>query len=202
VRYFPVAGVVLRGTGRSDIQQVNSSVFRMIWNRWRQGLTYLVMSAFLAWHTLAMLIAPAPDQSLLVGTLRTVLQPYLTLFRLDNPWDFFAPVISGSQLRYSVEDAAGTRHDFTPTEPLSWFHPAYIWSRDWHYGIMDFPERYADRSGALLCQKHAALHPVSITFVEYDQGDFTAADLLNGKHPMDPEFVTVKTVKTVECAAP
>jgi len=87
----------------------------MIWNSWRQRLTYLVMSAFVAWHTLAMVIAPAPESSVLVGTLRAALQPYLTLFKLDNPWNFFAPVIGGTELHYSVEDAAGAHHNFTPT---------------------------------------------------------------------------------------
>jgi hypothetical protein len=174
----------------------------MIWNSWRTRLIYLVMSAFLAWHTLAMVIAPAPELSVLVATVRAALQPYLTLFRLDNPWNFFAPTIGGSQLRYTIEDAAGASHSFTPTEQLSWFHPAYIWSRDWHYSIIEHPELYADRAGALLCRKHAALHPVSITFVEYEQKEFTAADQASGKHPMDPEFVNVNTVKTVECPAP
>jgi len=164
-------------------------------------VTYLVMSAFVAWHTLAMVIAPAPESSVLVGTLRAVLQPYLTLFKLDNPWNFFAPVIGGTELRYSVEDAAGARHVFMPTEQASWFHPAYLWLRDWHYNIIDHPELFADRAGALLCHEHAALHPVSITFAEHEQGEFTAADLSNGKHPTDPEFITVRTVKTVECPA-
>jgi hypothetical protein len=174
----------------------------MIWNSWRSRLSYVVMSAFVAWHTLAMVIAPAPDASVLVGTLRAVLQPYLTLFRLDNPWNFFAPTIGAAQLRYSVEDAAGASHGFTPAEQLSWFDPAYIWIRDWHYGIIEFPQLYADRAGALLCRKHAALHPVSITFVQYEQQGFTAADRLSGKHPLDPEFVTVTTVMTVACPAP
>ena len=174
----------------------------MIWNSWRQRLTYLVMSAFVAWHTLAMVIAPAPDSSVLVRTLRAAVQPYLTFFRLDNPWNFFAPTIGGAQLRYSVEDAAGARHTFTPTEQLNWFHPDFIWFRDWHFAIMENPELYADRAGALLCRKHASLRPVSITFVQYEQRRFTAADQLSGKHPMDPEFVTVNTVKNVQCPAP
>lgn len=174
----------------------------MIWKRWRQRLTYLAMSAFVAWHTLAMVIAPAPDSGVLVQTSRAVLQPYLTLFRLDNPWNFFAPTIGGSQLRYSVKDAAGALHTYTPTEQLNWFRPEFIWFRDWHYAIIDNPELYADRAGALLCRKHASLRPVSITFMEYEEGSFTAADQLSGKHPMDPEFITVNTVKTVECPAP
>lgn len=174
----------------------------MIWNRWRQRVTYLVMSAFVAWHTLAMVIAPAPDSSVLVRTLRVALQPYLTFFRLDNPWNFFAPTIGGAQLRYSLEDAAGAHHTFTPTEQLNWFHPDFFWFRDWHFAIADYPELYADRAGALLCRKHASLHPVSITFVQYKQRSFTPADQLSGKHPMDPEFVSVNAVKTVQCPSP
>jgi hypothetical protein len=173
----------------------------MIWNRWGQRLTYLVMSAFVAWHTLAMVIAPAPDSSV-ARTARVALQDYLTLFRLDNPWNFFAPVISGSLLRYSVEDADGVSHTFTPTEQLNWFHPDYIWFRDWYDAIMDYPEVYADRNGALLCRKHALLRPVSITFLEYEQHDFTPADQLSGKHPMDPEFTNVNILTTVKCPAP
>src|SRR3984957_11861561 len=173
----------------------------MIWNSWRQRVTYLVMSAFVAWHTLAMVIAPAPESSVLVGTLRAVLQPYLTLFKLDNPWNFFAPVIGGTELHYSVEDAAGARHSFTPTEQASWFHPAYLWLRDWHYNIIDHPELFVDRAGAILCHEHAALHPVSITFVADEQWEFKPADLLSGKHPTDPEFIKERTVKTVECPA-
>jgi hypothetical protein len=182
--------------GRSTDQFIGLG---MIWNRWRQHLTYLVMSAFVAWHTLAMVIAPASSE--LVRTLRAALQPYLTLFRLDNPWNFFAPTIGGSQLRYTLEDGAGAHHAFTPTQRLSWFHPDYFWFRDWHYAIIDSPEFYADRAGALLCRKHASLHPVSITLVSYEQGSFTPADQLSGKHPMDPEFITVNIVKTVECPA-
>ena len=174
----------------------------MIWSSWRPRLTYLVMSAFVAWHTLAMVIAPAPDSSVLVGTLRAALQPYLTLFKLDNPWNFFAPVIGGTELQYSVEDAAGARHIFKPTEQASWFHPAYLWLRDWHYNIIDHPELFADRAGALLCHEHAALHPVSITFVQREHSGFKPEDWLNGKRPQDPEFTRETTVQTVQCPTP
>src|SRR5260370_20943170 len=99
----------------------------MIWHPWRQRLTYLVMSAFVAWHTLAMVIAPAPESSVLVQTLRAALQPYLTLFRLDNPWNFFAPTIGGAQLRYSLEGSARAPHTFTPAEPLNRFPSGFFW---------------------------------------------------------------------------
>ena len=57
-------------------------------------------------------------------------------------------------------------------------------------------------AGAILCRKHASLGPVSITFMTYEEGSFTPADQLSGKHPMDPEFITVETVKSVKCPAP
>jgi hypothetical protein len=174
----------------------------MIWNSWRQRLTYFAMSAFVAWHTLAMVIAPAPALSVSVQTLRAVLQPYLTLFGLDNAWDFFAPAIGSGRLRYTIEDAAGVTHAFTPAERLSWFHPDYIWFRAWYFSIIDNPDIYADRAGALLCRQYAALRPVSITFLYDEQASFTAADQLSGKHPMDPEFIAEHPVKTVECPVP
>jgi hypothetical protein len=173
----------------------------MIWNRWRQRLTYLLMSGFLAWHTLAVVVAPAPDRSVSVQMLRAAFNPYLTLFRLDNPWNFFAPTIRASQPRYFIENAAGERRAFAPTQQLNWFHPGFIWFRDWYNAIIDDPELYADSAAALLCRKHASFEPVSITFLDYEQEDFTPADHLSGKHPMDPEFVTLNTVKTVKCPA-
>jgi len=173
----------------------------MTWTRWQQRLTYLAMSGFLAWHTLAIVIAPAPDSSVSVQTLRAVLQPYLTLFRLDSRWNFFAPTIGGTQFRYVVETGAGERLAFEPTQRLSWLHPDHIWFRAWHYAIIDHPELYADRAAELLCKEHAALHPAAITLLDLDQQGFTPADHLSGKHPMDLEFIAVIPVKRVECPA-
>ena len=84
----------------------------MDWRKWRERAAYLAMSGFLAWHTLAIVVAPAPDGSVVAESLRAAMQPYLTFFRLDNAWDFFAPVIGpGSELRYFTENEAGERHD-------------------------------------------------------------------------------------------
>jgi hypothetical protein len=166
----------------------------------RERLTYAAMSVFLAWHTAAMVIAPAPDSSSMVVALRPIFEPYLKLFRLDNPWDFFAPTVEyGSELRYTVDDAAGASHTFTATDSLSWYHPDYFWSRSWYYGIMDDPDIYAEGAAAALCRKHAQLRPAAITFMEYQHSFFGADDHLEGKHPTDPEFVTAKFVKRVPC---
>jgi hypothetical protein len=88
-------------------------------------LNYVAMSLFLGWHTLAIVIAPAPGRSATAQSMRVLLQPYLTLFDLDNKWDFYAPNVDrGRQLRYVIEDAAGTSHSFVPTKDLNWFHPS------------------------------------------------------------------------------
>jgi hypothetical protein len=172
----------------------------MISKQWRERLTYAAMSVFVVWHTLAMVIAPAPDNSLTVQSLRSVFQPYLSLFRLDNLWDFFAPNVGhGSDFRYVIEDSAGNSQTFFPTADLNWFHPRHLWFRAWYIAVMENPELHADAAAAIFCRKHASLHPVSITLQQFQEGDFKPADHLKGKHPMDPEFVTVNTLKQFEC---
>ena len=42
---------------------------------WRERVTYTAMSLFVAWHTLAMVVAPAPSTSDLIKGLRIVLNP-------------------------------------------------------------------------------------------------------------------------------
>ena len=92
----------------------------MISKHWRERLTYAAMSMFVAWHTLAMVVAPAPEDSITAGSLRRLLDSYLTLFYLDDKWDFFAPSVDrGKQFRYVVEDASGTRHSFVPLEEMN-----------------------------------------------------------------------------------
>jgi hypothetical protein len=172
----------------------------MIIKRWRERLMYAAASVFLAWHTLALVIAPAPSSSLLIGTLRDLMQPYLTLLRLDNDWGFFGPnVLPGSEFQYVVEDADRKTHDYSPSDELSWFHPSMYWFRSWYGSIISFPDLYADAAISYFCRKHADLHPVSVTLLDYRGTGFTREDYLAGKRPMDPEFYVVHTVKEAQC---
>ncbi len=165
----------------------------------RQRLTYLIMSLFVTWQTLVMIVAPAPD-SYLSDAIRKVLQPYMSLLRLDSQWDFFAPNVGeGSRLRVIVEDKDGGQHTFNPAQQLSWFHPSYFWVRGWYYAIMDNPELYADAAIARFCKQHAALHPAAITLIEMQEERFTREDELAGEDRTDPKFFTAKTIKHAQC---
>lgn len=165
----------------------------------RQRLIYAAMSGFVAWHTLAMIIAPAPESDV-TALARQMLQPYLTFFRLDNQWDFFAPIVGqGSRLRYDVLDRAGKTHVFMPAEELSWYHPSYLWFRSWYYRIMDDPDAYADGAAAVLCRKHAALQPLAITFYEVQEEPYTREDYLAGKKRLDAGFFSINMLRGMPC---
>lgn len=175
----------------------------MISQQWRSRLTYAAMSLFVAWHGVGTMIAPAPDVSEFIRAVRVPLQPYLSLFRLDNRWGFFAPDVSrGTRFRYIIEDVAGNHHPFNPTENLNWIHPSFFWVWYWFDAIVANPDMYADSAGAYLCRKHASLRPVSVIMFALEPGEFTPEDQLAGKHPTDSEFVTITTVKRVSCEGP
>jgi hypothetical protein len=169
--------------------------------RQRPFLAYAAMSLLVVWHTLAMIIAVSPD-SVLTQAVRPLFDPYLTLFNLDNYWGFFAPHVGmGYQFRYVVEDAAGQQHVFIPTDKLSRFNPNSIWLRDRYRDVIDSAEMYGDVTVAELCREHTALRPVAITLLEAEEKEFGPMDRRLGKDPLDPEFITVHTFRTIRCPA-
>ena len=126
----------------------------MISKRWHGPIIYSLMSAFIAWHCLAMVIGPAP-KSYIADTARAIFRPYLELFGFNNPWDFYAPRIGyGHQFHYVIEDTVGKSHDFSPTDELSWFHPSFWWFRAWYETIGDFPGLLGPSFVKLVCKKH------------------------------------------------
>jgi hypothetical protein len=167
--------------------------------RARPALPYAAMSFLVVWHTLAMVVVALPDSEFALAA-RFPFEPYITLLRLDNKWGFFAPDVNkGYQFRYVVEDAAGARHTFVPAQKLDRSRPDYIWITDWYKAVGRSPEIYGEATGAALCREHAALRPVSVTLMELEQQPFWPDDLLAGKQPLDPEFVKLNTLMTVQC---
>jgi hypothetical protein len=151
------------------------------------------------WHSLAMVVGAMPD-SALASMVRPIFRPYLTLFRLDNGWGFFAPNVEpGMLLRYVVQDAAGTRHEFTPTDKLSRFAPNWIWMSDRFRMVIFDPDKYAETFGLSLCQEHAELKPVSVSLVRVDQERFWPEHWMQGKHPLDAEFIQARPFKVIQC---
>jgi len=175
----------------------------MIAAPWRERLLYLAMSLVVGWHSFAIIVAPMPDSSAMVQWFRFLIQPYVSLLRLDNNWNFFAPSVGKhAQFRYAVEDEAGQRHVFVPAEETSWSAPHYVMWREFKYlyeGIMENPEGYSAKVTALLCSKHASLKPVSVSLLQAQELDFWPEDYLQGYRPLDPNFVAVRTLTNAGC---
>jgi hypothetical protein len=170
--------------------------------QWRARLTYLAISLVVGWHSFAIIVAPTPGGSTMVQTFRYLVQPYLSLFRLDNQWNFFVPVGKHMQFRYVVQDAAGKRHVFIPVEEASESFPRYVMWREFKYlyeGVMEAPEVRGNAITALLCRKHASLNPVSISLLQVQELEFSPEDYRQGHRPLDPEFVTVNTLANIKC---
>jgi hypothetical protein len=171
--------------------------------RWLSRLKYLAMSCVVVWHTLAIVIAPAPTAGEMVQFFRAALQPYLTFLKMDNQWSFFAPKVGrGGESRYVVEAADGKRHVFIPSEmPRESLSHLYLW-REWKY-FFDKLNESADTRGylvaGLLCKQYSDLKPVSVTFLRVEERDFSAEDFRQGFRPQDSRFINVKQVAKFEC---
>jgi hypothetical protein len=106
------------------------------------------------------------------------------------------------QFRYLVEDASGQKHLFIPTDSLNRLGPSSIWFADHYREVMDSVDVYGDATAAELCREHAALRPVAITLLEVDAKPFLYQDRRLGKNPLDPDRITVDTLKTIPCPSP
>jgi hypothetical protein len=169
------------------------------WMTWRGRLTYLLMSLFLAWHLVAVVVAPLQDSNAVVDPLRLVYHPYLSFFGLDTTWDFFSPIGKGHQFRYVVEDGAGKEHTFVPIKDFYWYLPSHRWFERVYQSIMTYPELYAEFFGKFYCQKHSSMRPVAVTLFEIQENDFQPADHLRGKHPLEPAFINANPLIRVFC---
>jgi hypothetical protein len=169
----------------------------------KRALGYAGMSVIVGWHTLAMLVAPMPEGSAAVQAARSVMQPYLSLFRLDNKWNFFAPAVGRhAQFRYVVKDRAGKDHLFIPMEEARRSAWSYFAWREFKYffeGVMEAPDQRGYLAAALLCQQHAGLDPVSISLEQVRELGFSKDDYLAGHRPLEKEFVSVDVLAKIPC---
>jgi hypothetical protein len=173
----------------------------MTWKLWRARLLYLAMSVFVLWHATAIVVAPLPNESVPVDSLRRLFRPYLTLFRLESTWSFFESIPRLPQFRYTIRDAKGKEHTFVPVDEFSWYHPRYNWFERIYLLIMYSPESFGEHFAPMFCRRHAALEPVSITYLLIQGGDFRPEDRLAGNHPLSSGFYKVEPTMTVDCPA-
>jgi hypothetical protein len=162
-------------------------------------LLYAMGSLLLAWHTVAMMLAPVPDRNTIVQSFRYLFQPYLSFFGLDTTWDFFSPIGTGHQFRYTIEDAEGKEHTFTPIADVNWLLPERRWYERAFTELMNDPETYGNYFAALYCRKHASLRPVSILLFEMQEERFWPKDHMSGKRPYNPPYVVPNPLMRADC---
>ena len=64
--------------------------------RWRGPIVYVLMSVFVTWHAICLIVGPAPQTSVIGQALRPLVTSYLGLISLNVKWGFFAPIGSVS----------------------------------------------------------------------------------------------------------
>ena len=186
---------------KQDLPNQGSDAGTAVDPRWKRRV-YMIMSFFVCWQTLAIIMPPLPQGSGLVQLLRSVLQPYITIFRLDNQWSFFAPGVGrGGEFRYVVEGSDGRRHVFQPTEKRESIPQFYMW-REWKY-FYDKVMQSADSRGYLIaglyCKKHEELNPVSVSLLQVSELEFSPSDYLQGYRHNHSKFIQVESLGNYEC---
>jgi hypothetical protein len=167
---------------------------------WRDRLIYAAASLFLAWHTVAIMLAPVPPNNEVVRAFRTLFHPYLTLLGLDATWDFFSPIGGSDQFRYRIEGADGNEYTFTPIAEVNWLIPVHRWNERMYEEIIRNPEIYGHYYARFFCHKHAALRPVAISLIDVQEQDFWPEDFLRGKDRVkDPDYFAENTLLRVAC---
>ena len=164
-----------------------------------RGLRYVLASLFVVWHAAAIMIAPAP-RSYIKEHIYPLFAPYLTLFYLDNPWAFFAPdPATGRLLRYTVEDAAGAKHNFALSESLRRMNPASLRYVSLYLSIADNRPGYVSSAAQYLCRRHAALKPRTLAFTVVHQVYIPPVSYRDGVRPLQDGFVQYEPLRWVEC---
>ncbi len=172
----------------------------MIRKGWRDWLIYFAMSLFLAWHTVATMLSPVPENNVIVRAFRDLFQSYLTLTGIDTTWDFFSPLGSSYQFRYAIDDADGNQTIFAPITEVSWLTPNHRWNERIYATLISNPGLMGDYFAKYFCQKQAALKPVEITLFWIEETEFTPQDYFLGKQrTTDPANFAVRPLLRAYC---
>ena len=126
----------------------------MVWKELRERLVFMAMSAFVVWHAIAIMIAPASDNSVLVQSAAAGVRPLPVAVqaRTTNGTSTRRTSAGAISCATSWKAPTGIARTFTPTDGWSWHHPGYWWFRAWNDAIIASPDLYADRVIATLCR--------------------------------------------------
>lgn len=169
-------------------------------------ITLGLMSVFIVWHMMAMMVVGPFHESKLRSSLYDIFKEYLWLVKLDGPWSFYAPNVAyGTIFRYETVSASGERKTHPLTEAKKKFEHGYVRNINFYLYFFFNPEytrkQGYDKSVARhLCNKHAGEDVDQIIFRRYVQKRFTPQDYLMGKNPLDDEFLKFKVFGPYPCA--
>lgn len=178
--------------------------FAVISDKTKRMVVYGAASAFLAWHSMTLVVVPAlaffPNPSI-----ESVFVRYVELTRVKSAWSFFSPDVNlGSILDYEVGRGMAVEK-VSLTGRLDKLDPAFF--RYALFYVRALADTGAERNeklwslGQYLCEQHSAIRPKRVIFTARLQKRFEADDYLRGAGPLDPEYLEDYPLAPVPCEA-
>lgn len=164
-----------------------------------------ILSIFIVWHALAIVFVGPFSYSHLRSSLMTYFHGYLTFFRLDHSWPFYAPnVFRGSILKYETTSQSGETKIYPLTQAKKKFNHAYFrYTNFYSYLFSDL--EYTKKRGydkevvRYLCSRHDE-NITQINFILLLQKPFSHVDYQNGKRPLDKEYLEKSVIGPYSCS--
>ena len=154
-----------------------------------------LMSVFIVWHLIAILVVGPSHESKIRSSLYDPYKEYLWLLKLDGPWSFYAPNVAyGILFRYQTVSSTGETNTYPLTEAKKKYEHGYVRNINFYLYFFFNPE-YTKKHGydksvaRYLCSKHAGEDVKEIVFRRNVQKRFTPEDYLAGKNPYGPPFL-------------
>ncbi len=167
--------------------------------RYVRALLWVLASLFVVWHSLVLIVTPAPS-SYLQKIFQDLSWPYVRFFQLESGWGFFAPEpVRGKQLRYVVLNARHQSQEYRLTESLQRSSPSYLRYTTLFGNIHPGRPALMKSAAQYLCRRHAGDSPRSITFIVRHQLLITPEEYETGKRSLTPEFIRIETLPPVPC---
>jgi len=179
----------------------------MVWSQRMRTAGFVVLSAFIVWHAIGIAVVGPFGKSYLRDNLMSVYQYYLPVFHLNRNWPFYAPdPFLGSMLSYETVAANGEKQRYPLTHARDKYDHAYFrYTNLYAYLFSDV--EYTKRRGFdnavanYFCQLHADNPVDAVNFVLLSQKKFSYEDYRQGKHALDPEFVSETVYGPYRCTS-